>query len=88
MTMKELAESIPHEYRNKILFDWLPSINKASLENPKYKLLFDAYFIYVEPDGIPKTDCQKCLNNIWNNWKSLAPVIAAVELEYNMLENL
>lgn len=88
MTMKELAESIPHEYRNKILFEWLPAVPQATMENPKYKLLFDAYFIYVEPDGIQKTDCPRCLNNILNNWKSLMPHLRDAELEYNTLEKL
>lgn len=85
--MKDLAASIPHLYRTKILFDWLPTA-AASMTNDSFKLLFAAYFIYIEPDGIQKTDCPRCLSNILNNWKSLAPHIRDAELEYNLLEKL
>jgi hypothetical protein len=85
--MEELARSIPHEYRNKILFEWLPGV-RAEMTNENYRFLFEAYFIYIEPDGIQKTDCQRCLNNILTNWKSMAPYIRDAELEFNTLEKL
>ncbi len=87
MTMQQIANEIPHEFRQKILFDWLPGA-APNMGNDKFKLLFEAYFIYVEPDAVPKDNCQKCLNNVLNNWRGLVENLKKAELEYNTLEKL
>jgi len=87
MSMDKLARSIPHEVRNKILFTWLPR-TKPSMADPNYEMLFETYFVYIEPDGIKKTNCPVCLGNILENWKHLEPYIAAAEKEYNEFEML
>lgn len=87
MTARKIAESISHEYRVKILFEWLPKA-KAQNPNEEFQKLWEAYFIYVDPNGVKKDDCPKCRGNVLDNWKTLAKEIAEVEKEYNTLEQL
>lgn len=87
MTEKKIAESIPHEYREAILLTWLPQA-KPSLANEAFRILWEAYFVYVDPDGVKKADCQICLGNVLKNWHHLAEPMAEVEREYNLLEKL
>ena len=85
--MKQMAEDIPHDTREKILLDWLPSA-KASLSDKNFKLLWEAYFIYIEPNGIRKTDCPKCVQNVFNNWNLMRPALIKAEKRYNALEDI
>lgn len=84
MTAKQIASSIPHDFRLKILFEWIP-IAQASKTNKEFWLLWEAYFIYVDPGAVKKDDCPVCRGNVLDNWKSLAKEIAEVEKEYNLL---
>jgi hypothetical protein len=86
-SMKKIAESIPHEYREKIITEWLPAA-KATMGNDEYKMLWEAYFIYIDPDGIRKDNCPICLQNILDNWKSLTQYLVEAEKEYNALEKI
>lgn len=85
--MKKIANAIPHHYRVQILLIWLP-LARVSMADEYYKNLFEAYFIYVDPNGIRKTNCPRCLQNIYNNWKSLQPHLVEAEREYNLIESL
>lgn len=87
MTMKKIAESIPHEYRQKIIVEWLPAA-KATMGNDAFKALWGAYFNWVDPKGIPKDNCPICLQNVLDNWKSLCPHLVEAEKEYNALEQI
>lgn len=87
MTEQQIAKSIPHEFREKIILEWLPAA-RPSMASEEFKMLWEAYFIYIDPDGIPKADCPRCLDNVLNNWKHLGKVIAEVEREYNLIEQL
>lgn len=86
-SMKQIAEKIPHEYREKILLEWLPAA-KASMANDAFKMLWEAYFIYIDPNGVKKSNCPYCLENVLNNWKSMAKYLQAAEQEYNSLEKI
>lgn len=83
--VNEIAQSITHEYRAKILMEWLPNA-QPDLNNKFMKLLWEAYFIYVEPNGIKKPDCKICVNNVYNNWLGMKNSLIAAEQQYNMLE--
>lgn len=87
MNSKQIARSIPHEYREKIVMEWLPN-SAPSLANTYFKLLWEAWFVFVAPDDVKKPDCQICINAIFNNWKALLPDLVAVEKEYNTLEEV
>lgn len=87
MTMTEIANSIPHEYRRKILLEWLP-VAKATMGNKAFQALWEAYFIYVDPNAVRKDNCPICLENVLKNWKSLGKYLADVEQEYNILEKI
>lgn len=87
MTAKQIAKSIPHEYRMKILFDWIPAA-KANRPNKEFQLLWEAYFIYVDPNGVKKDDCPICRGNVLDNWKTLSKEISEIEKEYNTLEQI
>lgn len=85
--MEQIAQSIPHEYRVKILLEWLP-VAMADMANEAMRLLFDAWFLFVEPNGIKKADCPICVRNILDNWKQLAEYLAKEEEEDNLLKAL
>lgn len=85
--MQEIAASVPHEYRQKILLEWLPEAT-ASLHNEAMRLLFDAYYIYVDPNGIKNPNCPKCIASVLNNWKNLVEVLTLEEINYNTLESI
>lgn len=87
MTTKQIAENIPHDFRKKILFEWLPFAT-ANMKSMEFKLLWEAYFIYVDPNAVKKEDCPVCLGNVLDTWKKLADAIAKVEKEYNLIEQL
>jgi hypothetical protein len=87
MTTKQIAESIPHEFRVKILLEWLPEA-KASMGDPAFKMLWEAYFMYVDPNGVRKDNCPICHQNVLDNWKHLAKKLTEVEQEYNALEQI
>lgn len=80
---QKIAKSITHEYREKILLQWLPTA-VADLSNESMKLLWDAYFIYVDPNGIKKSDCPKCIHNVLTNWRYLQEALIEEEKSYNM----
>lgn len=86
MTAKQLANSIPHDYRVKII-EWL-SVAKSGKPNKEFWLLWEAYFIYVDPNGVKKDDCPQCRGNVLDNWKTLAKEIVEVEKQYNTLEQI
>lgn len=84
MTVQEIAEAIPHEYRHKILLEWLPAARPA-MTNPAFKMLWEAYFLYVDPNGVKKNNCPICLDNVLKNWKSMQKYLVEAEQEYNAL---
>ncbi len=83
----QIAVSIPHEIREKILLQWLhdatPSMQSESMRN-----LFDAWFIYVDPNGVKKENCPKCVLNVFENWRSMQQDLVEAEREYNLLNEL
>lgn len=85
MTMQEIANSIPHEYRRKILLEWIPRA-KAQVDSDEFMNLFEAYYIYVDTDGVKNLKCPKCRQNILDNWKSLQKFLIVAEQNYNLLE--
>jgi hypothetical protein len=87
MTMPQIAAAIPHEIRQMILLEWLP-VAKASMGNDAFKALYEAYFLYIDPDGVRKDNCPYCLENVLKNWKSMQKYLVDAEQEYNVLENL
>lgn len=87
MTIKDIAEAIPHDIRIKILLEWLPNA-KPSLTNPYFKLLWEAYFLFIDPNGVKKDNCPICLENVLKNWKSLQKHMVEAEQEYNALKNI
>lgn len=87
MNIKKIAEAIPHQRRQQILLDWLPTA-KADMSNESFRLLWEAYFIYVDPDAVKKTDCPRCLQNVLDVWKGMAEALQEAEQEYNALEKI
>lgn len=87
MTKAKIAAGIPHEMRQKIILEWIPAAT-ATMSNPEFKMLWEAYFIYVDPNGVKKTDCPICFQNVLNNWKHLQKALQEAELEYNALEKI
>lgn len=87
MTMPNMAAAIPHEYREKILLEWIPAA-KPNLSNPAFKMLWEAYFIYIDPNAVKKDNCPICLENVLKNWKSMQPYLVEAEQEYNALEKI
>lgn len=87
MNVKNIVSAIPHEYRKKILLEWMPTV-LISWRNDSFKLLWEAYFVYVEPNAVRKDDCPICWSNVIKNWANLVPFLIEAEQEYNALENL
>lgn len=86
MTVKQIAAAIPHEYRRKILLEWIPKTAKADLSDAHFKLLWNAYFVYVDPNGVKKDDCPICKQNVLKTWKDLQKALVEEEQNYNALE--
>jgi hypothetical protein len=86
-SMKQIAECIPSEYRQKIILEWLPAA-KATMGNDAFKALWEAYFNWIDPNGVKKSNCPICLQNVLDNWKSLAPYLVEAEKEFNALEQI
>lgn len=88
MTQQEqIAKSIPHSYRDKILFQWLPNATPHKSDASMMNLL-NAYYIFVDPAGRRNDDCPTCINNVLTNWKQLAGAMAEAEKEYNTIHAL
>lgn len=87
MTMPQIATAIPHEYRQKILLEWIPAA-KPYMSNNAFKALWEAYYNWVDPNGVKKDNCPKCLENVLKNWKSMQPYLVEAEKEYNALEKI
>jgi hypothetical protein len=84
---QKIAQSISHEYRVKILMLWMPHA-KMNLSDENYKNLWNAYFIYVDPDGVKKPDCAVCRQNVYDQWVRMKPYLIEAEKEYRVLENI
>jgi hypothetical protein len=87
MTTAQIAANIPHELRQQILLEWIPAA-KPTLANPEFKMLWNAYFIYVDPNGVKKDNCPICLENVMKNWKQLQKHLVEAEQQYNALEKI
>lgn len=83
----KIAESIPHEFRVKILTEWLP-VAKASMGNQAFQYLWETYFIYIEPNGERKVKCQQCINNVLDNWRYMQKHLIKAEQDYQLLESV
>jgi hypothetical protein len=86
-TAEQIAKTIPHDIRKKILIVWIP-VAMADMNNDAMQLLFEAWFLYVEPNGIKKPDCQLCVNNILAGWHSLKQYLINEERDYDLIEQL
>lgn len=86
MTEQEIISRIPHDIRVKIL-ESLPAAT-ATLSNPAFQFLWEAFFIYVDPDAVKSDWCPLCLNNVLKNWTKLSEGIAKAVKEYNTFEQL
>jgi hypothetical protein len=87
MSMSKLAAAIPHEYRQRILLEWIPAA-KATMSNKAFEALWNAYFIYIDPNAVKKDNCPICLQNVLDNWKSMQKYLVDAEKEYNTLEKI
>lgn len=85
--MQKIAGKIPHEYRVKILMIWLPQA-KLKLADPFFLNLWNLYFIYIEPNGVKKPNCDKCKLNVFNQWIKLQADLMDAEKEYRLLEKI
>jgi hypothetical protein len=88
MNVKKIAESIPSEIRRKIVLEWLPKAKNASLSIPEFKMLWETFFIYIDPNGVKKEDCPYCLNNVLKNWRTMQPYLVEAEQEEQALEKI
>ena len=84
---QRIAQSIPSETRVKILMQWLP-LAIGTMACPEMEMLFEAWYLYVEPNGIKKPNCQICVNNILDGWKELKKELIEAEQNSNALEQL
>lgn len=87
MTITQIAQAIPSDVRTKILVDWLPKA-VVKYSDPYFRLLWEAYFLYVDPDGVQKTDCPICWGNVHKNWLALERHLKKAEQDHRLLETL
>jgi hypothetical protein len=87
MRASDIAANIPHELRQQILLEWIPAA-KPTMGNDAFKMLWEAFFIYIDPNGVKKDNCPRCLENILKNWKHLQKHLMEAEQNYNALEKL
>lgn len=86
MTARQIAESLPRDYRIKVI-EWL-QVAKAAKPNKEFWLLWEAYYIFVDPGGVKQDECPVCRGNVLDNWRTLSKEIAEVEKQYNLLDQI
>jgi hypothetical protein len=86
-TIKDVIQKIPRDIRLQIINEHVPAAT-ANLSNPAFQFLWEAYFIYIDPDAVKASDCPLCMGNVLKNWIFMAGQIAEYEKNYNTLEKL
>lgn len=87
MTVLDVIKRIPRDIRHQVINDHLPKAT-PTLSDPAFQFLWEAYFIYIDPDAVKASDCPKCLNNVLQNWIFVGKQIAEYEKQLNTLETL
>lgn len=87
MNVQQLSEKVPHKYRQLILLEWLP-VAQPTMENEAMRRLWDAWFVFIEPDGVQNSNCPRCIAGVLNNWLQLTQALTEAEQAYNALQKL
>ncbi len=86
MTLKQIAETIPAEYRKEIIACQMIENAIASIADDSMNYLFTIWATYVEP-GIDMS-CGLCIDRVLKNWKQLLPVLTEMEKHSNWMKAL
>lgn len=86
MTLRQIAEKIPAEYRKEILETNMISQGVASASDPSMSYLGIIWKNYVAPGE--DLSCGLCLERILNNFRQLQPVLLEMEKESKLLDQL
>jgi hypothetical protein len=85
--MKNAAAKMPSEIRVEMIDTYIDAA-KPKWSNPAFGILWDAYYSYIDPNGVPKTDCPICIGNVLQFWRDFKPYLEEAELNYQLLQSL
>lgn len=84
MSLRKLAELIPHEYRRELLELNLIDTAVATDGNEPMHYLVTIWQQYIEYDFQP--DCNLCRSRVLNNFKGMKKTLIDLEQEYQLLK--
>lgn len=80
----ELAKKIPAEIRSNILNGNM--IQQAIGFNEYMKYLFEAWFLYIDPEGHKDWNCGFCRENVKSNFTKLLPSLLELDKNSKLLD--
>ena len=86
--MKKLVSNIPQDRLQEIVSKNIIANAVPISSNAYMKFLFVIWYNYIEPNGQGSLECSYCLQNVYNNFRSMQETIAEVYKENQLLDVL
>lgn len=86
MSLRKIAERIPHEYRRELLELNLIDIAVATDGNEPMHYLVVIWQQYIELDF--QEDCNLCRSRVLTNFKGIKKTLIELEQEYQLLKTV
>lgn len=88
MTLNDIANQIPAEYRKEILQTNMISQAIANNADPSMHYLVNIWQTYVEPHEKIDLGCGLCRERILNNFRGIQDTLVTLEKQSNLLASL
>lgn len=88
MTLREIAGTIPAEYRREILETNMISQATANRADTSMHYLFTIWKNYVEPEEHLDEGCGLCMERILKNYRGLQDILVSLEKEAKLLDEI
>lgn len=84
------ARKIPDNVRTqRLIVDADPIDNAIAVQtNYNMQLLVSVWYKFIEPNATQTLNCNKCLENILNNFREMKGALIQLEKEYQLLKDL
>ena len=86
MTVREIAQMIPQEYRKEIIETGLIHSAIPTITNPSMNYLGIIWKNYVSPEE--DLHCGLCLQRIIENYRQMEPILIQLEKERKLLNSV
>lgn len=88
MTLRQIAQMIPSEYRSEILELNMIARAQANSQDTTMEYLLQIWGTYVEPHSNLDAGCGLCRERILKNYRQLQPTMIELKKEENLLKAL